>query len=179
VLSNFYKKHFFRNVAEGLVAKGLATCVRYRQDDDNRSPAYDALLAAEAKAEKDKLKIHALRAGVALDKSALMRVQDLSGDAQKSKTFLPYLQRAGRCEAVVEFVASGSRLRLFVPKETCLMTLLLAGISCPRGARQAPGPGGAMLPAEKYGDEANEFVRSRCLQHECHVEVESMDKAGA
>lgn len=40
------------NVAEAMVAKGLATVIRYRQDDDQRAACYDDLLAAEAKAIK-------------------------------------------------------------------------------------------------------------------------------
>ncbi|OPJ71479.1 hypothetical protein AV530_014867 [Patagioenas fasciata monilis] len=56
------------------------------------------------------------------------RVADISGDTQKAKQFLPFLQRAGRSEAVVEYVFSGSRLKLFLPKETCLITFLLAGL---------------------------------------------------
>lgn len=48
-------------------------------------------------------------------------------DTQKAKQFLPFLQRAGRSEAVVEYVFSGSRLKLYMPKETCLITFLLAG----------------------------------------------------
>ncbi|KAL8222601.1 UNVERIFIED_CONTAM: nuclease domain-containing protein [Gekko kuhli] len=47
-------------------------------------------------------------------------------DTQKAKQFLPFLQRAGRSEAVVEYVFSGSRLKLYMPKETCLITFLLA-----------------------------------------------------
>ena len=50
-----------------------------------------------------------------------------SQDAAKAKQFLPFLQRAGRSHAVVEYVASGSRLRLYIPRETCLITFLLAG----------------------------------------------------
>ena len=57
-------------------------------------------------------------------------------DTQKAKQFLPFLQRAGRSEAVVEYVFSGSRLKLFLPKETCLITFLLAG-ELP-AARQGP-----------------------------------------
>ena len=49
-------------------------------------------------------------------------------DVPKAKQFLPFLQRAGKTDALVEFVASGSRLRLYIPKETCLITLLLSGI---------------------------------------------------
>lgn len=48
-------------------------------------------------------------------------------ETQKAKQFLPFLQRAGRSEAVVEYVFSGSRLKLYLPKETCLITFLLAG----------------------------------------------------
>lgn len=50
-------------------------------------------------------------------------------ETQKAKLFLPFLQRAGRSEAVVEYVFSGSRLKLYLPKETCLITFLLAGRS--------------------------------------------------
>lgn len=48
-------------------------------------------------------------------------------DAQKAKQLLPHLKRGNRIEALVEFVASGSRLRVFIPKESCLVTFLLAG----------------------------------------------------
>lgn len=48
-------------------------------------------------------------------------------DVPKAKQFLPFLQRAGRMEALVEFVASGSRVRLYIPRETCLITFLLSG----------------------------------------------------
>ena len=41
--------HFDSNIAEALVSKGLATVIRYRQDDDQRSSHYDELLAAEAR----------------------------------------------------------------------------------------------------------------------------------
>lgn len=47
------------NVAEALVSKGLATVVRYRQDDDQRSSHYDELLTAENKAQKSQKGIHA------------------------------------------------------------------------------------------------------------------------
>src|SRR5690349_2037238 len=68
-----------RNVSEALVSRGLSTVARHRQDDEKRARDYDTLLSAEAKAEKDKLRIHALRAGLAMDKPATIRVQDLQG----------------------------------------------------------------------------------------------------
>lgn len=160
------------NVAEALVSKGLATVVRYRQDDDQRSSRYDELLAAEMKAQKTAAGVHSKK------EAPTHRVADLSGDVAKSKQFMPFLQRAGRTEAVVEFVASGSRLRLYIPRESCLITFLLAGITCPRGTRPNLNGAPGMQDSEPFGDEAALFTKEHCLQHEVQIEVESMDKGG-
>uniref|UniRef100_T1J5F9 Staphylococcal nuclease domain-containing protein 1 n=1 Tax=Strigamia maritima TaxID=126957 RepID=T1J5F9_STRMM len=158
------------NVAETLVLKGLASVIRYRMDDDKRSSRYDDLLIAEEKAMKSKKGIHS---GKELPKN---RVADISGDYAKAKQFFPFLQRAGRSNAVVEYVASGSRLRLYVPRETCLITFLLAGINCPRITR--PGPNNTTFDGEAYGPEALEFTKDLCLQKEVEIEVDNMDKIG-
>ncbi|NXD45976.1 SND1 protein, partial [Copsychus sechellarum] len=123
------------NIAEALVSKGLATVLRYRQDDDQRSAHYDELLAAEARAIKNGKGLHSKK------EVPIHRVADISGDTQKAKQFLPFLQRAGRSEAVVEYVFSGSRLKLFLPKETCLITFLLAGEPGPAPRRALDGTG--------------------------------------
>jgi len=159
------------NVGEALVSKGLATIVRYRQDDDQRASDYDALLAAEAKAQKSSKGLH----GKDIPSH---HVIDITGDAAKAKQFLPYFQRAGKLPAVVEYVASGSRLRVYVPRETRLITLLLAGISCPRAGRTVPGVGGGAIEAEPFGDEALTFTKELCHQREVEIEVDSIDKAG-
>lgn len=157
------------NIAEALISKGLATVIRYRQDDDQRSSHYDELLAAEARAIKNGKGLHSKK------EVPIHRVADVSGDTQKAKQFLPFLQRAGRSEAVVEYVFSGSRLKLYMPKETCLITFLLAGIECPRGARNIPsGP----QEGEPFSEEAMLFTKELVLQREVEVEVENMDKAG-
>nr|XP_032804965.1 staphylococcal nuclease domain-containing protein 1 [Petromyzon marinus] len=157
------------NIAEALVSKGFATVLRYRQDDDQRSAHYDELLAAESRAIKNAKGLHSKK------EVPIHRVADLSGDVQKAKQFLPFLQRAGRSEAIVEHVFSGSRIKLFLPKETCLITFLLAGIECPRMARN--GPGGAQ-ESEPYSNEAMLFTKEMVLHREVEVEVETMDKAG-
>ena len=41
--------YIFRNIAEALISKGLAYCLRHKQDDDQRSSQYDELMAAEAR----------------------------------------------------------------------------------------------------------------------------------
>ncbi|XP_019633158.1 PREDICTED: staphylococcal nuclease domain-containing protein 1-like [Branchiostoma belcheri] len=157
------------NVAEALVSKGFVTVVRYRADDDQRSAHYDELLAAEARAQKNAKGLHSKK------EVPIHRVADLSGDTNKARQFLPFLQRAGRSDAIVEFTASGSRVRLYLPKETCLITFLLAGISCPRVPRSLPsGP----TEGEPFGEEALLFTKELCMQREVEVEVEAIDKAG-
>jgi len=160
------------NIGELLVSKGLATVVRYREDVDQRASDYDSLLAAEAKAQKS------ARGLFGKEVPTAPHIIDISGDATKAKQFLPYLQRAGKSQALVEFVASGSRLRLYVPKESRLVTFLLAGITCPRGERPAPGGKGEMISGEPFGNEAQTLSKELCLQKEVEIEVESIDKAG-
>lgn len=161
----------FRNVAELLVGKGLATVVRYRQDDDQRSSKYDELLTAEAQAIKSTKGVHGKK------DVASMRINDLTVDHSRIKhQYLPSWQRALRTEAIVEFIASGSRFRLFLPKDTCLVTFLLAGISCPRSSRPAVGTAPAQ-EGEPFGDDALNFVRERILQRDVSVHIDTTDKA--
>lgn len=162
------------NMGEALVSRGLATVIRYRQNDDQRSCYYDDMMQAEEKAKDKAVGLHSRK------EPPVVRVADLAGDLQKAKHFLSFLTRAGMCEALVEFVASGSRFRLYIPKETCLITFLLAGIQCPRGSRPMPSNanGLQMTPADPYGDEAFTFVKELIMQREVTVEVEGMDKGG-
>lgn len=129
------------------------------------------MLEAELKAQKAGVGIHAKK------DIPTHRVQDTSGDSAKAKKFFPFLKRAQKTEATVEFVASGSRMRLYIPKESVLVTFLLAGINCPRGARPAIG-GAGMQDAEPFGEEALHFTKEKCLQHDVVVTIEEMDKAG-
>ena len=60
------------NIAEALISKGLATCLRHRQDDDQRSSCYDDLLAAEARAAKNTKGVHSKK------EAPMHRVADVS-----------------------------------------------------------------------------------------------------
>ena len=154
------------NIGEALVSKGLATVLRHRNDDDNRSSHYDDLLVAEARAIKAKKGLHSN------GDLPVHRVSDLSSDAAKAKQFFPFLERAGKLTGIVEFVSSGSRIKVYLPKETCLITFLLGGVSCPR-APNANREGG-----EPFGLEAQQFTWEKVYQREVDIEVESMDKNG-
>uniref|UniRef100_A0A7E4ZWC5 Staphylococcal nuclease domain-containing protein n=1 Tax=Panagrellus redivivus TaxID=6233 RepID=A0A7E4ZWC5_PANRE len=161
-----------KNIAVELLEKGLVRVVRHRNDDDNRASDFDALLAAEANAEKEKKGQYAEKKG-----SNTIRIVELQNDLARSKQFLPAFERAKRSDAIVEFVSSGSRLRLYVPKENVLLTFLLGGISCPRGARLGPG-GKPVGESEPFAEEALAFTKKHALQRDVKIEVENLDKNG-
>ena len=79
------------NVAEALVSKGLGKVVRYRMDDDQRSSAYDPLLAAEARAEKKGVGVHSKKDAsvihVADVSGVSLAVRDVSGASRQPWTF--------------------------------------------------------------------------------------------
>jgi staphylococcal nuclease domain-containing protein 1 len=152
------------NVAEALVSKGFASVVRYREGDDDRATCFDDLLAAESRCVVDTVPLLAnCRAqkgqkGMHSKELPVHRINDVASRAVAEK-LLPGFQRAGRVAGVVEHVQSGSRLRVFVPKDSCIVTFLLAGLSCPRSS-------GGDRPGEPFGDEALAFARSLALQRE-------------
>lgn len=65
------------NVAEALISKGLATVLRHRQDDDQRSSCYDELLSAETRAAKNAKGLHSK------EDRPIHRVADLSGVSKR------------------------------------------------------------------------------------------------
>ncbi|XP_015595697.1 staphylococcal nuclease domain-containing protein 1 [Cephus cinctus] len=160
------------NIAEAMVSKGLATVVKYKQNNDQRSSHYNDLLAAESKAEKSQYGVHAKK------DNPIHRVTDLSGNPTKAKSHLASLKRARGTKAVVEFVTSGSRVKLYLYKESLLITFLLAGVKAPRGPRPSPG-GGGTIPGEPYSEEALLFTTEHCLQREVEINVEGMDSKGS
>ena len=56
--------------------------------------------------------------------------------------------------AVVQFIPNGTRFKLLIPKENCLISFALVGMRCPMCARRDTGQA-----AEPYGDEALAFSR--------------------
>lgn len=165
------------NVGEALISKGLAKAVRHRQDDEQRSSHYDDLLTAEQQAEKR-------GAGLFSTDNGLRRIVDMTGDTNKerAKGLLSVLQRNGRMEGVVEFVASGSRFRVHLLKDNWIISFLLSSINCPRVERRVPAPGNPQQtkiePGEPFGPEALAFSKEHFLQRDVFVEVENMDRGG-
>jgi len=157
-----------RNLAVMLVQQGLASVIRHRGDEP-RSLVYDEMLQVEAEAKEQHRGLHSGKT------PAPRHVNDLStpAAATQAKALFPSLQRAGRMRGVVEFVINGSRLKVNIPKESCTITLALAGARCPAtGRRDGTEP-------EPFGEAAVAYTRDRCLQHDVEVEVEAQDRMGA
>ncbi|CAN4086533.1 unnamed protein product [Withania somnifera] len=147
------------NVAELLVARGYATVVRHR-DFEERSNYYDALLSAESRATSGRKGIHSPK------EPPVMHVTDLlTESSKKARDFLPFLQRNRRMSAVVEYVLSGHRFKLFIPKETCSIAFSISGVRCP--GRDEP-----------YSEEAIALMRRKIMQRDVEIEVETVDRTG-
>lgn len=98
--------------------------------------------------------------------------QDYSENLQKAKIQLSVLQRQKRVPAIVDFVKSGSRFTILIPRESAKLTFVLSGIRAPRSARNPSEK------AEAFGQEAHDFANRRCMQRDVEIDVESMDKVG-
>ncbi|XP_013629355.1 PREDICTED: staphylococcal nuclease domain-containing protein 1 [Brassica oleracea var. oleracea] len=147
------------NIAELIIARGFGTVVRHR-DFEERSNHYEALLAAEARAVAGKKGIQSAK------DSLVMHVTDLTvASAKKAKDFLPSLHRSRRISAVVEYVLSGHRFKLYIPKETCSIAFAFSGVRC-------PGRG------EPYSEDAIAFMRRKIMQRDVEIEVETVDRTG-
>lgn len=167
------------NIAELVVSRGFGTVIRHR-DFEERSNYYDALLAAESRAVSGKKGIHSAK------DPPVMHIQDLTtvriiaeyfsnhyiaqlrnflfiplksllqASVKKARDFLPFLQRSRRIPAIVEYVLSGHRFKLLIPKETCSIAFSFSGVRCP--GRDEP-----------YSDEAIALMRRKILQRDVEV----------
>ncbi|KAL2347119.1 hypothetical protein Fmac_001119 [Flemingia macrophylla] len=147
------------NIAELLVSRGFGTVIRHR-DFEERSNYYDALLAAESRATSGRKGIHSAK------DPPVMHITDLTtSSAKKARDFLPFLHRSRRVPAVVEYVLSGHRFKLLIPKETCSIAFSFSGVRCP--GRDEP-----------YSDEAIALMRRKIMQRDVEIEVETVDRTG-
>ncbi|XP_027903000.1 ribonuclease TUDOR 1-like [Vigna unguiculata] len=150
------------NVAELVVGRGFGTVIRHR-DFEERSNYYDALLAAESRATAGRKGIHSAK------DPPVMHITDLTtvhkNVVKKAKDFCPFLKRSGRVPAVVEYVLSGHRFKVLIPKETCSIAFSFSGVRCP--GRDEP-----------YSDEAIALMRRKIMQRDVEIEVETVDRTG-
>lgn len=97
---------------------------------------------------------------------------DYSENLQKAKIQASVLQRQKKIAAIVDFVKSGSRFTILIPRENAKLTLVLSGIRAPRSARNPTEK------AEPFGQEAHDFAVRRCMQRDVEIDIETTDKVG-
>lgn len=147
------------DISETLISEGLAVTQRHR-DDDEKSPRYDELRAAEAVAKAAKKGVHSEQE---YKKGA---VNDLTVP-QKAKAYSGSLMRAGTLKAVVEYAFNGSRFKLLVPSENCHIIFAPTYLRCPQ---PSPNPGSrATRPAEPFGDASKRHARLTVLQRSVEI----------
>jgi len=155
-----------KNVGLMLVENGMASVIRHRQEDTDRSPIYDDLLLAEQAAQEAQTGLWSPKA------PAAKQYVDYSESLEKAKRQLTLLSRQRRVPAIVDFVKSGSRFTVLVPRENAKLTFVLSGIRAPRSARNPTDKG------EPFGQEAHDFANKRCQQRDVEIDVEDCDKMG-
>ena len=155
-----------KNVALDLVENGYSSVLRHRMDDTDRSPVYDELLIAEGTAQEEGKGMWSSKGPEA------MQLVDYSESLEKAKRLLSVLSRQKRVSAIVDFVKSGSRFTLLIPRENAKLTLVLSGIQAPKSARNATEA------SEPFGKEAHELANKRCQQRDVEIDVEDTDKVG-
>lgn len=92
-------------------------------------------------------------------------VNDASRDLNKARTLLPFLVRAGRTRACVDFVISAGRFKLIIAKENATVVFGLAGVRTPR----TPEPGAAEVLA---------LLRTHLTQRDVEVSIETLERTG-
>ncbi|BDD59622.1 hypothetical protein MPDQ_001793 [Monascus purpureus] len=154
------------NIALALVEAGYASVIRHRADDEDRSPDYDALLAVELTAQNEGKGMWSSKPPKA------QQYRDYSESLRTAKMEISVLQRRKRVPAIVDYVKSGSRFSLLIPRENAKLTLVLSGIYTPRSARNPEEK------SEPFGQEAHDFANRRCMQRDVEIDVETLDKVG-
>uniref|UniRef100_A0A7S2UEN5 TNase-like domain-containing protein n=1 Tax=Attheya septentrionalis TaxID=420275 RepID=A0A7S2UEN5_9STRA len=156
------------DVGEVLVAEGLAVTQRHR-DDDEKSPRYDELCAAENDAKTGKKGVHSVK------EYGRRTVNDLT-NPQKAKAYSGSLMRAGPLKAIVDYVFNGSRFKLLVPSENCYVMFALENLRCPQ---PSPNPGArAVKPAEPFGDISKRHARSTLMQRTVEITCTGVTMGG-
>lgn len=155
-----------KNIGLMLVQEGWCSVIRHRQDDTDRAPNYDELLAAQEKAKDEKKGMWSGKPAKA------KKYADASETVQKAKMQLPTLQRQKKIPAIVDFVKGGSRFVVLIPRENVKLNFVLGGIRAPKSARH-PGD-----KAEPFGQEAHELATKRLTQRDVEVDVHNIDKVG-
>lgn len=153
-------------VAERIVRNGFATVVKHRAEEE-RSSIYEKLMEAEEEARSSRKRMHSGK------DAPVHRQNDVSlpQNTSRAKQYLPSFKRNGKMNAIVEYVLSGHRLKLYIPKEGVTIAFAPSGVRTPaKPLKEKKG--------EPFWEEAVTFTREHIMQREVEITVETVDKSG-
>lgn len=168
-----------------MVADGLATVSRQGNVGTGSQEDFDSLLIAERDALARKKGIH--RPTAIKEAEPKVAVLDYSVDAKKSKTVHVSSMsslKARSLRAVVQYVISGSRLKLFIPAENCIVTFALGAVRCftasSTSSTHAKTGVEEDLEAMKtfFGEQARLLTRILINQRPVEIVIDDIDKFG-
>ena len=153
-----------RNVGVSLVAAGLATVIRHREDEE-RSYHFDELMSSQVEAERANLGMHANK------EAPVYFHSDLSGDKEALAKFFDRL-RGTKTKCYVDYVINGGRLKIMLPRDRVIVPFILEGMRCPRYDGRDPEK------CEQWAPEARDFTRDMVFQRDVEIEVNDADRGG-
>ncbi|CCU79622.1 transcription factor [Blumeria hordei DH14] len=155
-----------KNINLIMVQEGWCSVIRHRRDDTDRAPNYDELLVAQEKAKEEKR-------GMWSGKPAKAKqYMDASETVQKAKLQIAGLQRQKKIPAIIDFVKSGSRFIVLIPREGIKLNFVLGGIKAPKSARNPTES------SEPFGQEAHDLASKRLTQRDVEINVHGLDRVG-
>jgi staphylococcal nuclease domain-containing protein 1 len=148
------------NVALALVNAGLAEAVQHKGSEP-RSQEWSDMCQAEKKAKEAELGVFA-RAEAA----TVLSVVDYTVDQTRARSaqVAPFLKN--EVDAVVEHVFNATHLKLYIPSQSCYISVMLAGTRSPSRTEK------------QIYDEAAAYTRSLCLLKDVRIRTDSLDKRG-
>jgi len=158
------------SLAMFLVEEGLANVTSY--DDNEKSSVYQQLTIAENRARSNSKNLWNKSSAPPVYRvtDTTLRADDTERkeSKQKAKQFIGALQRAGRVAAIVEHVFNGSRLKVSIPGESCVICFGLEAIRTPSNRDDK----------EPLGKEVFDFVYDKLYQRDVELIIDSIDQAG-
>lgn len=155
-----------KDVSESIVSNGFASVIRHnKQTAGERSMNWDRLIEIEEEQKKLGKKGIFYNGDISKILTIGTRVVNASENATKAKTFFSGFNKKGRISGYyVEYIPSANRVRLYNPKESTKLTLVLGGLSNDRGS--------------EAGAEGLDYMNRKYLQRNAEFEVYDTDKVG-
>lgn len=149
------------DIALSVVQHGWASVIKHKGSSADRSPIWDDLIAAENEATAQQKGIFSKK-----NQSGASRIVDASENAARARSFVSSFERQGSINGIIDHISSGGRYRLIIPRENCVLSLVLAGIRVPK-------------PKEPHGDKALDIAVKKLWQRDVRISVQGVDKTGA